>query len=379
MKRWLTLVSIFLFLAGCASQSVKKARSELDILYISELPRSDAEFSALYSSIKSFNKPLVIIDDSSFSTLADLAWWEGEKELFLCDTLGADIFLPPSTWLYLGAEKLKQLSAEADFFIVSLNLCDDSMRYPLPRYMIRTQSPYRLAFSAAAPAFPEGMGSAGLKSLDTDSLLPVTASFLALQSDYFFFFNTDSLNKAASGIESISRGGRSRDLTLSIQSAREFRLKEKPIRPAGQSTLNPYSLWSAKVDSMDSEIIGFSAQGIGRDSLRTLAENILKSASQEGAIVYLGDGFVRDSLPAGDITFGQMRRIFSPEIFLAVSSEDYIASAGENKKDLGLNVKEVIVPSSLFVGNMAFKGVQARPTGLVSGWLAKQMFAKEDD
>lgn len=95
-------------------------------------------------------------------------------------------------------------------------------------------------------------------------------------------------------------------------------------------------------------------------------------------MIYLGEGVIKDSLPAGDITFGKMRKVLAAEIFLAVSAQDFINAMGEDEEKVTDNVKKVIIPSSMFIDNQAFSGVRVEPTGFTSAWLARMMFAKEE-
>lgn len=362
--------------AGCASQSVKKGKSGLELLYVADVPEDDAGCSALYSTINGFENPLVVVDDPTFSTISDLAWWEGQRELFLLDSLGTGLFFLPSSWMLLGSDKLKELSSQADFFILAMNLSDDSLRYILPRYMIRRQGSYRLAFSAAVKSDKQTPAIKGENLLPVDSLLPVTASYLAMQSDFFFFFHEDSLREIPAGMKSIARGHISRQLSFNFRSTSEYRLTQKPLKISAASDISPCTLWESLADSLDSEVLVSSSAGITMDSLRYLAVNAFGAG--ESTMIYLGEGVIKDSLPAGDITFGKMRKVLAAEIFLAVSAQDFINAMGEDEEKVTDNVKKVIIPSSMFIDNQAFSGVRVEPTGFTSAWLARMMFAKEE-
>ncbi|MEA3312626.1 MAG: hypothetical protein U9Q76_10455, partial [candidate division WOR-3 bacterium] len=150
MKKALPLSILVLLLAGCFKQSVRPGRSELELVYLTDLSKFEGDMAGLKTLGESEPASLLVVDDPRLSTLESLAWWEGEREISLLQALGCDLFFPPAEWLFLGPERLHDLSSSAEFFIVALDVVDEENNYPLSRYMIRRQSPYRLAFSAAA-------------------------------------------------------------------------------------------------------------------------------------------------------------------------------------------------------------------------------------
>lgn len=369
-------------LSGCVRQSQGAPGGELTIIYLNRLPDAAADWASLASSLKEFKgNPLVVVDDTAFSDAADLASWQGEREIFLLEALGCDLFFPPASWELLGPRRLAGLSSRADFFIAALNIADSSGNYLLPRYLIRQHSPYRVAFSAAMPT-PYDVG--GLRSLPLDSILPVTASFLRMHSDYFFYFDAD--DSLPEGVNLIPRRGRNARIDIRFVSGSEVKLRVREFEPQaaakGESQLD---MWRSHADSLDSEVLGTS-DGLSADSLNSLALKALQRLIYErlgdpGAVMILVDELVSAGLPAGEITLGMMRKVMRPEMFFLADASDLegLISSPESAYDAGAVKERAVVPFSLILENKKLKQVSLEPTGITYVHIAREIFTKESE
>jgi len=377
MKKALPLSILVLLLAGCFKQSVRPGRSELELVYLTDLSKFEGDMAGLRALGESEPIPLLVVDDPRLSTLESLAWWEGEREISLLQALGCDLFFPPAEWCFLGPERLYDLSSRAEFFMVALDVVDEENNYLLSRYMIRRQSPYRVAVSAGLAPSDYAQTFTGLRRLPPDSILPITGSFLRMQSDFFLFF--DGHDSLPEGIYAIPRGGKTRWMKFRFVSRVEFKLKEWEFNfeSMGSGGEAPLTLWQVHADSLDAEVLGRCKTTLTSDSLKELAAQAMGKVLSQGTMIYLGEDFVNDSIPVGEITFGMMRKILAPEIFFLVSMKDLpddIASRSRNFSAEG-EIQAALLPSSLCLADDRFQGKSLKLTGITSARIARQMFA----
>jgi len=383
MKKALPLLIIGLVFTGCFNlrRSIRPGRSGLELIYLTDLPESAQGWTDLQATLKeSKQDPLLIVDDPRFSTIDDLAWWEGEREIFMLEAMGCDLFLPPAEWMLLGPERLADLSTRVEFFIVALDVVDEENNYPLSRYMIRQRSPYRLAFSAAASRNTGERVFEGIDRLPLDSILPITASFLGLQTDFFIFFDdADSLPEVPGRVHVVPRGGENRVMDFRFVSRVEFKLKERGFTfdLSGNAGNDPLTLWQAYADSLDAEVLGRCKTTLTSDSLKELVVEAMGKVLSQGTMIYLGEDFVKDSIPAGEITFGMMREILAPEIFFLVSVEDLPEALTPKNAAFSLEgeIQAALLPASLCLADDRFQGKSLKLTGITSARIARQMFA----
>ena len=383
MKKALPLLIIGLVFTGCFNlrRSIRPGRSGLELIYLTDLPESAQGWTDLQATLKeSKQDPLLIVDDPRFSTIDDLAWWEGEREIFMLEAMGCDLFLPPAEWMLLGPERLADLSTRVEFFIVALDVVDEENNYLLSRYMIRQRSPYRLAFSAAASRNTGERVFEGIDRLPLDSILPITASFLGLQTDFFIFFDdADSLPEVPGRVHVVPRGGENRVMDFRFVSRVEFKLKERGFTfdLSGNAGNDPLTLWQAYADSLDAEVLGRCKTTLTSDSLKELVVEAMGKVLSQGTMIYLGEDFVKDSIPAGEITFGMMREILAPEIFFLVSVEDLPEALTPKNAAFSLEgeIQAALLPASLCLADDRFQGKSLKLTGITSARIARQMFA----
>jgi len=384
MKKALPLLIIGLVFTGCFNlrRSIRPGRSGLELIYLTDLPESAQGWTDLQATLKeSKQDPLLIVDDPRFSTIDDLAWWEGEREIFMLEKMGCDLFFPPAEWMLLGPERLADLSTRVEFFIVALDVVDEENNYLLSRYMIRQRSPYRLAFSAAASRDTGERVFEGIDRLPLDSILPITASFLGLQTDFFIFFDAgDSLPEVPGRVHVVPRGGENRVMDFRFVSRVEFKLKERGFTfdLSGNAGNDPLTLWQAYADSLDAEVLGRCKTTLTSDSLKELAAQAMGKVLSQGTMIYLGEDFVKDSIPAGKITFGMMRKILAPEIFFLVSIKDLPDDIASRSRDFSAEgeIQRALLPSSLCLEDEYFQDKSLRLTGITSAQVARQMFAR---
>lgn len=379
MKKALLLSILALLFTGCFKQSVRPGRSELELVYLTDLSKFEGDMAGLKALGESEPAPLLVVDDPRLSTLDDLAWWEGEREIFLLQALDCDLFFPPAEWILLGPERLYDLSSRVDFFIVALDVVDEENNYPLSRYMIRQRSPYRLAFSAAAGRYEDDRMFEGISRLPMDSIFPVTASLLGLQTDFFIFFDAgDSLPASAGNVHVVSRGGDNRVMDFRFVSRVDFKLKERGLslesKASGEN--DPLTLWQAHADSLDAEVLGRCKTTLASDSLKELAAQAMGKVLPQGTMIYLGEDFVKDSIPAGEITFGMMRKIMAPEIFFLVSIKDLPDDIASRSRDFSAEgeIQAALLPASLCLADDRFQGKSFKLTGITSAQVTRQMF-----
>jgi hypothetical protein len=378
MKKAVPLLILVLVFAGCLNtrQSVPPGRSGLELIYLTDLSKvaaNPAELGALLEE----EKPLLVVDDPGLSSLDDLAWWEGEREMSMLQAMGCDLFFPPPEWILLGPERLYDLSSRAEFFAVALDLVDAQNNYPLSRYMIRQHSPYRLAFSAAAAESNYDRIFNGLSKLPIDSIFPVTASLLGLQTDFFIFFSDeDSFPKSSGSTYVFPRGGDNRVMDFRFISLVEFKLRETPFRfqPSADK-----GTWQARMDSLDAEVLGVSDTPLTSDSLQALALETLRHLAEEASsLEYVGvlipEGFIKGEAPAGEITLGKMREIMEPEIFFLVSAVDLPERFSSGTFFAWGEIEAALLPASLCLEDEHFKARPLGLTGITSAQVARNMF-----
>ncbi len=378
-----------LLLVGCFSlkRSVRPGRSELKLVYLTDVSQSGNIQADLKTNFAE-SKLLLIVDDAEFSSFEDLAWWEGEREVFMLGVMGCDLFFPPSEWRFLGPERLYDLSSRVEFFMVALDLVDENDNYPLSRYMIRQHSPYRLAFSAAIAQSRSDFDFKGVNRLPMDSILPITASLLELQTDFFIFFDTeDSPAESYGKVHVVPRGGDNRILEFQFRSRVEFKLKEEALGLDFSTDGNNLSkLWQAYADSLDAQVIGVCEEFLTSDSLRSLALKALvdiaeKRYAPDTIGIFLPDGFIAEGIPAGEVAFGQMREIMEPEVFFLVSVENlpaYLDGREANFFAKG-EVQGALFPASLCLQDEYFKDKSLGITGITSAQIARNMFREEEN
>ncbi|MBN2380725.1 hypothetical protein JXM67_13080 [candidate division WOR-3 bacterium] len=379
MRRLLyPIVFLALLFSGC-SRAVKSGRGGLVIFYISNLPRDDAGWAELKSAIDEYEDPLVIVDDTDCFDYESMAFWDGQKEIYMLESLGCDLCFPPATWQLVGSRRLHDISNRAEFFLVGLDLADDSGQHVLSRYMIRQHSPYRLAFSAPARPFEE-YELEGYSYLPLDSMLKVTSTFLALQSDFFFFFGSLE-DSVTAGVDILKRGGENKILNARFLSRFEYKLKEQGFNP-GQGDTSPLALWEAYEDTLDDVVLAEIDGPIDADSLNRLCEVAVAKLSYSialpaGTVVFLPDSFITADIPAGEITFGIMRRITRPEIFVYVPSSNLEEDSGSDEIDVysAEGVTGAIVAFSTLSGSVR----AVRPTGITSARIIREMFRMEEE
>jgi len=387
MKKALPLSILVLLLAGCFKQSIRPGRSELELVYLTDLSKFEGDMAGLKALGESEPAPLLVVDDPRLSTLESLAWWEGEREISLLQALGCDLFFPPAEWLFLGPERLYDLSSRVDFFIVALDVVDEENNYPLSRYMIRRQSPYRVAFSAAASRYEDDRVLKGISRLPMDSIFPITASLLGLQTDFFIFFDAgDSLPASAGNVHVVPRGGDNRVMDFRFISRVDFKLKEHRFTfdLSGNAGNDPLTLWQAHADSLDARVLGMCEESLTIDSLGILANKALKRLGEEkfsfdGIGVLIPEGFIAGEIPAGRITFGMMRKILTPEIFFLVSIEDIPEALTHKNAAFSPEgeIQAALLPASLCLADDRFQGKSLKLTGITSARIAKHMFARD--
>jgi len=371
-------------LAGCFKQSVRPGRSELELVYLTDLSKFDGDMAGLKALGELEPATLLVVDDPCLSTLESLAWWEGEREISLLQALGCDLFFPPAEWCFLGPERLYDLSSRAEFFIVALDVVDEENNYPLSRYMIRQQSPYRLAFSAAAGRYKDDRIFEGISRLPMDSIFPITASLLGLQTDFFIFFDAeDSLPELPGRVHVVPRGGENRVMDFRFISRVDFKLKEHRFTfdLSGNAGNAPLTLWQAHADSLDDRVLGTCEESLSIESLEILANKALKRLAEDsfpadGIGVLIPEGFITGEIPAGRITFGQMRNVMAPEIFFLVSVDDLpdgISSYSGTFLARG-EIQAALLPSSLCLADDRFQGKSLKLTGITSAQVTRQMF-----
>jgi len=281
--------------------------------------------------------------------------------------------------MLLGPERLADLSTRVEFFIVALDMVDEENDYLLSRYMIRQRSPYRLAFSAAASRNTGERVFEGIDRLPLDSILPITASFLGLQTDFFIFFDDeDSLPEVPGRVHVVPREGENRVMDFRFVSRVEFKLKEHRFTfdLSGNAGNDPLTLWQAYADSLDAEVLGRCKTTLTSDSLKELAVEAMGEDLSQGTMIYLGEDFVKDSIPAGEITFGMMRKILAPEIFFIVTVDDFCKVRNVPRSTFPDTAEDVIVPASLCLDEVYFQDKSLRLTGITSARIARQMFAR---
>lgn len=378
MRKALYPLLILAFLAGCFRPTVRPGRTGLEIIYLASVPKDSREFAGLKQVLAEVpDDALIVVDGKDFTDLADLAWWEARDQIFLLEQLGCDLYLPPSSWQLLGARELAQISSNVEFFSVAVNLVDSEGRYPLPRYMIRQQSPYRLSFSAAIGEYPD-LKLAGLELLPLDSILPVTASFLGLQTDFFIYFSKDSIADLPPNTHLINRGDSDMLLDFRFTSRTQFKLKESSFQWEPSDTLSPAYLWGQVADSLDAEILYESETYIPKDSLGTLALEAMKRLAPEGSGVIMTHDLFTDSLLQGKITFGRMRKIMKPEIYFAADSAD-VMKVIEDNLTASIEAEVILLPLSLVSRIEGLGDVPLRPTGITSRDIAGHMFNLEEE
>ncbi|TKJ37632.1 hypothetical protein CEE36_11045 [candidate division TA06 bacterium B3_TA06] len=390
MKKALPLLIIGLVFTGCFNlrRSIRPGRSGLELIYLTDLPESAQGWTDLQATLKeSKQDPLLVVDDPRFSTLDDLAWWEGEREISLLRALGCDLFLPPAEWMLLGPERLADLSTRVEFFIVALDVVDEKDNYLLSRYMIRQRSPYRLAFSAAASRDTGERVFEGIDRLPLDSILPITASFLGLQTDFFIFFDdADSLPEVSGRVHVVPREGENRVMDFRFISRVEFKLKEHRFTfdLSGNAGNDPLALWQAHADSLDARVLGTCKESLSIESLEILANKSLKRLAEDrfsvdGIGILIPEGFIAGEIPAGRITFGKMREVMAPEIFFLVSIKDLPDNIASRSRDFSAEgeIQRALLPSSLCLADDRFQGKSLKLTGITSARIAKQMFASD--
>lgn len=384
MKKALPLSIFVLLLAGCFKQSIRPGRSELELVYLTDLSKFEGDMSGLKALGESEPASLLVVDDPCLSTIESLAWWEGEREISLLEALGCDLFFPPAEWCFLGPERLYDLSSRVEFFIVALDVVDEENNYPLSRYMIHQQSPYRVAVSAGLAPSDYAQTFTGLRRLPPDSILPITASFLRMQSDFFLFF--DGYDSLPEGIYAIPRGGKTRWMKFRFVSRVEFKLKEWGVdfESMGSGEEAPLALWQAHADSLDARVLGTCEESLTIESLEILANKALKRLAEDRFSVddigiLIPEGFITGEIPAGRITFGMMRKILAPEIFFLVSMKDLPDDIASRSRNFSLEgeIQAALLPSSLCLADDRFQGKSLKITGITSARIARQMFARD--
>jgi hypothetical protein len=383
MRQAIPLLILGVVFTGCFNlrRSVRPGRTGLEIIYFTDLSKFEGDMAGLKALGESEPAPLLVVDDPGFSTLEDLAWWEGEREIFMLQAMGCDLFFPPPEWILLGPKRLYDLSCGVGFFIVALDLVDAKNDYFLSRYMIRQRSPYRLAFSAAAGKSKHDRIFKGISKLPMDSIFPITASLLGLQTDFFFFFDAvDSLPEVSGRVHVFPRGGENRVMDFRFISRVEFKLKQSPFRFEPSADKGD---WQARMDSLDAEVIGNSDTPLTSDSLKVLALDALKRLGEdkfpsEGIGVLIPEGFIKGQIPAGEITFGKMREVMAPEIFFLVSVDDLPEDFSSGTFFAQPEIQAALLPASLCLEDEHFKGRSLGLTGITSAQTAKHMFASNE-
>lgn len=381
--RFLILFVLALGFSGCTRQSQGSQGGELTVIYLADLPDDAKGWAGLASGLKDIKgNPLVVVDDTSFSRAADLGSWNGEKETFLLESIGCNLFFPPASWQLLGGKRLAELSSGAGFFVAALNLADSFGNYPLSRYLIRQHSPYRVAFSAA---MNPGYNIRGLRLLSLDSIIPVTATFLRMQSDYFFYFDAgDSLPE---GVQLIRRYDPNSRIDIRFVSSSEVKMRVRKFEYQSQAEgESPLAMWQAHADSLDSEVLFVSDRGLSRDSLNVMALEILRrlieaKTGEADAIFLALDTLVYSGVPAGEVTLGMMRKVMRPETFFLADANDLggLISSSESAQDAGAINKRAVVPLSSVIENEAVRKISLEPTGITSVLVAKEIFNKESE
>lgn len=378
MKKTVPFLILGLVFTGCFSlkRSVRPGRSGLELVYLTDLSKVAANPAELEAFLEE-EKPLLVVDDPKLSSIEDLAWWEGEREIFMLEEMGCDLFFPPPEWILLGPERLYDLSSRVEFFIVALDLVDTENDYILSRYMIRQHSPYRLAFSAAADKSAYDRIFNGISKLPIDSIFPITASLLGLQTDFFIFFGSeDSFPESSGNTYVFPRGGENRVMDFKFISRVEFKLRESPFRfqPAADK-----GTWQARMNSLDAEVLGVFDAPLTSDSLQALAIQALgRLAEEASSLEYVGvlmpEGFIKGEAPRGEITFGKMREIMEPEIFFLVSVEDLPEDFSSGTFFAWGEIQAALLPASLCLEDEHFSTRPLGLTGITSAQVARNMF-----
>lgn len=326
----------------------------------------------------------MVVDDNEWSLAADLAWWEGDKELFFLEQAGCDILFPPPSWLLLGPGQLRELSSRADFFIVALDVTDEEQGYPLSRYMIRRQSPYSVVFSAGTRHYDRRL--LGIKKLPLDSILPVTSSFVLMQADFFMFFADEEIDTVLSNrAHLLARGGDNRIMDFRFVSRVDFKLKEKAFDFEEVTGADEYlNMWKAYKDTLESEVVGSVSEPLSSDSLNLLATQAIKNLAgrqigSDDITVITVDPLIKAGVDAGEITVGTMREIMEPEIFFLVDMSELegVLINRAMPYEPTFEKEWAVVPSSLCLEDERFGEIPLTLTGITSARIARQMFFVE--
>ncbi|GEM_PF-4958356 len=388
---------LFIYTLGCSPRGqIKEKVSELNLIYISNLPDDEQGWSKLKIAVDAVENHLVLVDDTAFASVESMAWWEGEKELFLLKSLGCDLFFPPFRWLlFISPPKLAALASRADFFLVSVNAVDEKNNYFFSKYMIRQQSPYRIAFTASLPLDSNFANLGGIKMLPLDSIVPVTSQFVLMQSDFLFFVNHSNshIKNMPAGAFELPAGGNNRLIEYKFVSRFNFKQEEKILEPTSaylsdSGIVSPLALWAVRRDSLDSRVLGNCDAEVVPDSLEKMILAALRKITKKNYAskdigIFISDNFVRSGLPAGNVTFGELRKFIQPEIFVLMSLDD-ISNTIESLNGKFYADKKAqwgLFPLSIYLKENVLRGKKMTVTGITSAQIAKNLFPelKEED